>query len=177
MLDDGSTEPHTTIEYVGYGMHRGRDVLVVEYTPSPYAFACPTAYWDLETGNVMSCLDDGGEISTEWIPYTGVFAFPMMAGMREPWVYGWQSDGHESCDEICEDLIETWTVEECGIELALPAGTFTVCRQSATANWDADLEWIEWYDPVNHLSVKTTIHESASADRVVTELANFELVE
>ena len=47
----------------------------------------------------------------------------------------------------CYELEDTWTVEACGIELEVEAGTFTVCRQSAAVDWDETIVWIEWYDP------------------------------
>ena len=54
---------------------------------------------------------------------------------------------------------------------ALAAGTFTVCRQSAEASWDPDVRWIEWYDPVNDLAVKTIYYDA------VVELSDYDLVE
>ena len=169
--EDGTTEPNASLEYTGYGMHRGRDVLMVTYSLSPWDWPCPTAYWDLATGNTMACLDEAEKVHTEWIPHNGAFAFPMAVETRDPWEYGWQRDGDEFCDDTCEGLAETWTVEECGIELEVEAGTFTVCRQSATANWDPDVDWIEWFDPENNLQVKTRYYGS------VIELSDYDLVE
>ncbi len=94
-----------------------------------------------------------------------------MEGTRDPWEYAYQRDGDEFCDDICEGITETWTVEECGIELEVIAGTFTVCRQSATASWDPDVDWVIWFDPENNLRVKTDFQGG------VTELSAYELVE
>lgn len=174
--EDGTTEPQSALEYTGYGMHRGRDVLVVAFDPNPYGWPCSTAYWDLATGNRSACLDADGEVDSEWIPHNGQFEFPMMEGMREPSVYAYQLDGDEDCDEPCEGVSETWTVEECGIELEVEAGTFTVCRQSATAGWDETLVWIEWYDPEMNLIVKTR-YDDAWTDLIVVELSAYDLVE
>ena len=80
------------------------------------------------------------------------------------------------CDEVCEGNIHTWTVEECGIELEVEAGTFTVCRQSATANWDDNLVWIEWYDPEKNLQIMTR-YADAWTDPIVVELSAYDLVE
>ena len=91
-------------------------------------------------------------------------------------LYAYQLDGDEFCDEVCEGVSETWTVEECGIELEVEAGTFTVCRQSATAGWDETLVWIEWYDPENNLLVKTR-YDDAWTDLIVVELSAYDLVE
>ena len=100
----------------------------------------------------------------------------MMEGTREPWEYAYQRNGDEFCDEVCEGQIHTWTVEACGIELEVEAGTFTVCRQSATANWDENLVWIEWFDPENNLIIKTR-YDDAWTDLIVVELSDYDLVE
>ena len=93
--EDGTTAPQSALEYTGYGMHRGRDVLVVAFDPNPYDWPCSTSYWDLATGNRTACLDADGEVDSEWIPHAGTFEFPMMEGMREPSVYAYQRDGDE----------------------------------------------------------------------------------
>lgn len=124
--EDSTTEPYEIAEYTGYRMHRGRDALVVTHSFSAdLDFPCSTAYWDLATGNIMACLDEDGEVSAEWIPHNGHVALPMSVGTRAPWEYGFFQAGSEFCDEICEGLTETWTVEECGIELEVAAGLFT----------------------------------------------------
>ena len=172
VYEDGTTEPYESLEYTGYGMHRDRDVLVVRKTLNPHDWPCPTEYWDLATGNIVACLDEDGEVVVEWLPRSGTFEFPMVVGMRESWEYAWQApDG-----EVFEGLTETWTVEECGIELEVGDNTFTVCRQSATANWDDNLVWIEWYDPENNLLVKTRYAETGS-ELIVVELSAYDLVE
>jgi len=173
---DGTTEPQSALEYMGYGLHRGRHVLMVEFSLNPYDWPCSVAYWHLATGNRVACLDEYGEVDSEWIPHSGQFEFPMMEGMRESWKYGYQRDGDEFCDEVCEGITETWTVEECGIELEVEAGTFTVCRQSATADWDDTLVWIEWFDPENNLIIKTR-YDDAWTDLIVVELSAYDLVE
>ena len=67
-------------------------------------------------------------------------------------------------------------MEECGVELEVEAGTFTVCRQSATANWDENLERIEWYDPEKNLQVMTHYADTYT-DLIVVELSAYELLE
>ena len=173
--EDGTTEPQSALEYTGYGMHRGRDVLVVAFDPNPYDWPCSTAYWDLATGNRSACLDADGNVDSEWIPHGGQFEFPMAEGMREPWVYAYQRDGDEDCDEPCEGVAETWTVEECGIELEVAAGTFTCvaspppptgttpsCGSSGTTLKSTDRQ-----DP----------YDDTWTDLIVVELSAFDLVE
>ena len=169
--EDGTTTPNATLEYTGYGTHRGRDVLVVTYSLNTFwGTSCSTAYWDLATGSLAACLDENGGVHAEWIPHSGYFEFPMMEGTRDPWQYGYQRDGDEFCEDVCE-ITETWTLEECGIELEVAAGTFTVCRQSAAASWDSNVDWIEWFDPENNLRVKTRFYGG------VSELSDYNLVE
>ena len=173
---DGTTEPASALEYTMYATYRGSDVLVVQDSNPHEVYPCPTAYWNLATSNRVACFDEDGGLMDEWIPHTGTFAFPMVIGMREPSVYGYRHPGDENCDEVCEGVSETWTVEECGIELEVPAGTFTVCRQSATASWDDNLVWIEWYDPEENLQIKTHYDDSWN-DPEVIELSAYDLME
>ena len=169
--EDGTTEPNAILEYTGYGMHRGRAVLVLTYSLHTFwGTSCSTSYWDLATGNLAACLDEDGAVHAEWIPHSGYFEFPMMEGTRDSWQYGYQEDGSEFCDDVCKSA-ETWTVEACGIELEVVAGTFMVCRQSATASWDPDVDWTEWFDPENNLRVKTRFYGA------VSELSDYNLVE
>ena len=174
--EDGTTEPASALEYTMYEMYRGGDVLVVQDSNPHKVYPCPTAYWDLATGNRVACFDEDGALIDEWIPHTGTFAFPMAVGMRDPSVYGYRRPGDENCEDVCEGVSETWTVEECGIELEVQAGTFTVCRQSATASWDENLVWIEWYDPERNLQVKTRYDDSWN-DLEMTELSSYDLTE
>ena len=176
--EDGTTA-QTSFEYTGYEVYRGRDVLVVH--DSQPDSASPTQYWDLETGNWAASFDADGEVVEEQIPHAGVHAFPMVEGMRPPFesVY---------CPEECPpDAGIFWTeftVEACGIELKVAAGTFTVCRIAAT-----DMSWLEgagitiedvhftsWYDPEKDLEVRSRYADPWN-DYGVRELSAYELVE
>lgn len=155
-------------------MHRGRDVLVVQDSQSS---SCPTQYWDLETGNWMVCLDEDGGIRDEQIPHGGLVAFPMAEGTSRQWVSTYCTG---ECPPDAGTFWSEFTVEECGIELEVEAGTFTVCRISVAAvSWlddIQDLEWNAWYDPENHLLVKQRYVDPLT-DRGVIELSAYELVE
>ena len=94
-------------------MHRGRAVLVLTSSLNTFwGTSCSTTYWDLATGSLAACLDEDGAVHAEWIPHSGYFEFPMMEGTRDPWEYAYQRDGDEFCDDICEGITETWTVED-----------------------------------------------------------------
>lgn len=77
-----------------------------------------------------------------------------------------------------------FTVEECGIELEVAAGTFTVCRIAATdASWlesagitIEEVHWTSWYDPENDLEVKQGYSDPWN-DLGVMELSAYDLVE
>ena len=170
VYEDGTTEPNAILEYTGYRMHRGRAVLVLTYSlHTIWGTSCSTSYWDLATGNLAACLDEDGAVHAEWIPHSGYFEFPMMEGMRDPWQYGYRQDGADFCDGVCK-YAETWTVEACGIELEVVAGTFMVCRQSAAVSWDPNADWTEWFDPENNLRGKTRWYGT------VSELSDYNLV-
>ena len=175
--EDGTTEP-SFLEYTGYGMHRGRDVLVVQDSQSS---SCSTQYWDLETGNWMVCLDADGGIRDEQIPHVGVHAFPMVEGTSWQWTSAYCEGG---CPPDAGTFWAEFTVEACGIELEVAAGTFTVCRIVATdASWyegagigAEDVDWVVWYDPAHDLEVKRRYIDPWT-DQGVTELSAYELVE
>lgn len=176
--EDGTAWPHESFEYTGYGMHRGRDVLVVANSQPG---SDPTQYWELTTGNLMAFLDADGEIAVEYIPHAGVLAFPMMEGASRQWTNAY-------CEGECPPDADTYwtefTVEACGIELEVAAGTFTVCRIAATDHsWlegagigVEDVDWVTWYDPENHLVVRW-FYTDPWVDTGVIELSAYELVE
>ena len=176
--EDGTTA-QISFEYTGYEVYRGRDVLVVQ--DSQPGSASPTEYWDLETGNWAASFDADGEVVEEQIPHTGAHAFPMVEGTRPQFVSAY-------CEGECPPDVGTFwaefTVEACGIELEVAAGTFTVCRIAATdASWlegagitIADVDWTSWYDPENDLEVKQH-YADPWVDLGVRELSAYELVE
>ena len=176
--EDGTTT-QISFEYTGYGMYRGRDVLVVQ--DSQAGSASPTEYWDLETGNWMVSFDADGEVVEEQIPHTGIYAFPMMEGTRPQFVFTYCTG---ECPPDAGTHWHEFTVEACGIELEVPAGTFTVCRITATdASWlegagigIEDVEFTYWYDPENDLEVKSH-YADPWVDLGVRELSAYELVE
>ena len=176
--EDGTTT-QISYEYTEYGMYRGRDVLVVQDSQADSAFF--TQYWDLETGNWMVSFDADGEVIDEQIPHTGAYAFPMVEGTRPQFVSAYCTG---ECPPDAGTFWTEFTVEACGIELEVPAGTFTVCRITATdASWlegagigIEDVEWTFWYDPENDLEVKTHYADPWN-DLGVTELSAYELVE
>lgn len=122
---DGTTKQSSS-EYTGYGVYRGRDVLVVEDSQDD---SCPTQYWDLETGNWIVCFDADGGIRDEQIPHVGLFAFPMVEGTSRQWVSTYCTG---ECPPDAGTFWAEFTVEACGIELEVEAGTFTVCRIVST---------------------------------------------
>ncbi len=82
--EDGTTEPNEILEYTGYGMHRGRAVLVLTSSLNTFwGTSCSTTYWDLATGSLAACLDEDGAVHAEWIPHSGYFEFPMMGSVAE----------------------------------------------------------------------------------------------
>ena len=172
--EDGTTEPQASLEYTGYGMHRGRDVLVVQDSQPG---SNPTQYWDLGAGNWTASLDADGEIVEEQIPHVGVLAFPMVEGASRRWASAY-------CEGQCPPDAEThwaeFTVEACNIEVEVKAGTFAVCRITATAvSWLEDIEdveWITWYDTEHNLVVKWRYADPWN-DSGVIELSAYELVE
>ena len=176
---DGTTT-QISFEYTGYETYRGRDVLVVE--DSQPGSASPAQYWDLETGNWMVSFDADGGVVEEQIPHTGIYAFPMMEGTRPQFVSTYCGEG--GCAPDAGTFWTEYTVEACGIELQVPAGTFTVCRITATdASWlegagigIEDVEFTYWYDPENDLEVKSH-YADPWIDLGVRELSAYELVE
>ena len=176
--EDGTAEPYESFEYTGYGMHRGRDVLVVANNQPG---SDSTQYWDLTTGDFVASFDADGEIAVEYIPHVGVLAFPMVEGTSRQWTNAY-------CEGECPPDAGTYwtefTVEACGIELEVEAGTFTVCRIAATdASWyegsgiaAEDVEWTTWYDTEHDLVVKWR-YADPWLDTGVIELSAYELVE
>ena len=176
--EDG-TATESSLEFTGYEVYRGRDVLVVQDSQPGSAF--PTQYWDLETGNYTASFDADGEVIEEQIPHNGVHAFPMVEGTRPQFVSAY-------CAGECPPDVGTFwaefTVEACGIELEVAAGTFTVCRIAATdASWlegagitIEDVLWTSWYDPEHDLEVKWQ-YADPWVDLGVSELSAYQLVE
>ena len=159
--DDGTTM-QISVEYTGCEVYRGRDVLVVQ--DSQPGSVSPTQYWHLETGNWTASFDADGEVVEEQMPHTGVHGFPIVEWMRPQFVSTY-------CEGECtSDTVSFWaefTVEECGIELEVTAGTLTVCRIAAIdLSWlkgagimIGDVDWTSWYNPENDLEVKSRYTE------------------
>ena len=181
--EDGTTEPQSSLEYTGYETYRGRDVLVVADSQPG---ANPTQYWDLETGNWTATFDADGEVVEEQIPRTGKLAFPMMAGTSWRWTSVYCGEGGCPPDHSPNAEIDwnEFTVEACGIELEVAAGTFTVCRIVLTdAGWwegasiaADDVEWTTYYDTEHDLVVKWR-YADPWTDTGVIELSDYDLME
>ena len=178
--EDGTTTPRNAYTYTGYETYRDRSVLVVEDSVDE---SCATQYWDLATGNRVACFGADGEIRNEHFPHIGIFAFPMMEGTRPQWDYRYCGDGACPPDAGTSGWVE-FTVEACGIDLEVEAGTFTVCRIVATddswyegAGIDADdVTFVTWYDPEEDLTVKQH-YADPWQDYGVAELSAYDLVE
>ena len=176
---DGTTL-QSSLEYTGYGVYRERDVLVVQ--DSQAGSASPTQYWDLETGNWAVSFDADGEVVEEQIPHSGVVAFPIVEGTSRRWTSAYCGEG--ACPPDAGTFWTELTVEVCGIELEVAAGTFTVCRIAATdASWlegagitIEDVDWAHWYDPEKDLEVKYRYVDPWN-DLGDRELSAYELVE
>ena len=176
---DGRTG-QISFEYTGYEMYRGRDVLVVQ--DSQPGTGSPTQYWDLATGNWAASFDADGEVVEEQTPHNGVHAFPMVEGTTRRWTSTYCGEG--GCTADNEPFWAEFTVEACGIELQVPAGTFTVCRIAFTdGSWleDAeitpeDVDWVSWYDLENDLEVKFR-YVDPWLDLGDSELSAYDLVE
>ena len=146
---DGVVDPPVTLEYTGYERYRDRDVLVMEGSN------LHTHYYDLETGNFMVLFDENGQINQERVPHYGVYAFPMVEGTVRRWTSQYCVGG--GCAPDDESRWEEFTVEECGIDLTVEAGEFTVCRIALTDaehGLGQEQTWVIWYDPENHLHVR-----------------------
>ena len=168
----GTTDVLAEVEYLDYAMHNGRRVLVAFNDPpvpeDDPCYGMTHEYWDLKTGNWVACLRDG-ELLGELTPHSGFFQFPMIVGDKWTQVMSWRDHVHP--EHSSNALFgHTYTVEECGIEVKVPAGEFTTCRvRFVEASYPDIVPETRWYDPDLDLVIRT------DRDGAVYELWDYEL--
>ena len=168
----GTTDVLAEVEFLDYAMHNGRRVLVVfNDPPVPEDDPChgmTHEYWDLETGNWVACLRDG-ELLGELTPHVGFFRFPMTVGDKWTQEMSWTNHAHPEHSNDAP-FSQTYAVEECGIEVKVPAGEFTTCRvRFVEASYSNIVPETRWYDPDLDLVIKR------DRDGVVYELWDYDL--
>ena len=147
------------VEIVGETMHRGRRVLETATTIEwPEGYSChgqDADYWDWETGSWVACLRDG-EALVEAIPYHGESRIPVRQAGDIPLQAGdkWTVDV-QYINYVHPDGSNTstqnWEVEACGVEVTVPAGTFSTCRVSNERGE------VNWFARENGLRVKVVL--------------------
>ena len=170
----GTTDVLAEVEYLHYAMHNGRWVLVVFNDPpvpeDDPCYGMTHEYWDLETGNWVACLRDG-ELLGELTPHIGFFRFPMTVGDKWTQVMSWTDHVHPEHSSNAP-FGHTYAVEECGIEVTVPAAEFTTCRvRFVEASHPDIVPETRWYDPELDLVIKR------DRDGVVYELWDYDLNE